>query len=241
MDKFPKPIDFTSIEDEEELQRLMELQNSAMSLWLKGQKGAIEDKFRQYHRRFIDEGIYNRFHGAFYAVLKKLDDDKEFYDNIGDYKEGNNPYCFFTVNLRPEKATESSLIEFKTEFDTWLEKTTYMKDAQYIYSLEQRAEGDEPVHGLHVHILFEKLKHSPSKLQRAFNNKFFDKWVATHAALDYKYISTQKLQEKIAYIMGKKEKSKMPKVLRDIKMKEAYKIKLYENKGFDEIIKWLSE
>lgn len=120
-------------------------------------------------------------------------------------------------------------------------KCTYLKDTQFIYSLEQRSEGDDPVEGLHVHILFEKGKNAPTKLQRAFTNKFFDKYVGTHAALDFKYINNKNYNDKIKYIMGYKETSKMTKVYKDIAIQKGYNIPVYYHQGFqnniDEIIK----
>lgn len=203
---------------------------------LRAQKRAIEDKMAQYYKKLIDEEQYEHFHHTSTCALKALHAEKTKADNIMDVKQGSNPYCFFTVNVKPEKATEGYLREFVEDLNSFMQRCKYFQETQYMYSIEQRSEGAEIMHGLHAHILFEKKDNAPSKLQRAFNNKFFDKWVATHAALDYKYISSDKLQSKIEYIAGIKEPGKMPKVEKDRKIKDAYGIPHFYVKGFEDFI-----
>jgi hypothetical protein len=50
-------------------------------------------------------------------------------------KQGNNPYCFFTINLKPEKATEEYLEEFSEVFKKFIENRALIK-GRYIYSLD---------------------------------------------------------------------------------------------------------
>jgi len=96
----------------------------------------------------------------------------------------------------------------------------YLSDQKHWYALEQRSE-DSDTHGVHCHILFEKGKNPPSKLQRAFKSKFFDKYVGSAACLDYKYITEDKFKDKLDYIKGVKHKDKMGKVEQDIRLRDS--------------------
>lgn len=200
---------------------------------LRAQRRAIEDKLTQYYKKCIDEEQYVVFNGNSACALKKVHKMKRQSDNIMDMKQGKNPYCFFTVNLKPEMNKEANLEDFDKEMKDFTSKCKYINGGQYIYSLEQRSEGSDPMEGLHAHILFEKKDNSPSKLQRAFNNRFFDKWVGTHAALDYKYISEANYQQKIAYVMGLKASPKMAKVDKDRIIKDSHNIPMYYSSGFE--------
>lgn len=230
---FPDLPDF---EDEELGQHNQELFFESKQLIKKAWKRAIEDKMTQHIKKLLDERDYSTAPREHAQTLKTLDKMKERADNIMDVKQGSNPYCFYTINFKPEKNKEDNLLEIEKELKDFTDKCKYLKESNYIYSIEQRSEENDPVDGLHVHMLFEKNSNAPSKLQRAFNNKFFDKWVGTHSALDYKYISESKVNDKIKYILGIKEKGKMAKVERDRKMKDAHGIPRYEHKGFDEQI-----
>lgn len=203
---------------------------------LKAQRRAIEDKLTQYYKKCIDEEQYTVFNGNSVCALKEVHRMKTMSDNIMDVKNGKNPYCFFTVNLKPELSKEENLKDFDSEMKTFTDKCQYIKNGQFIYSLEQRSEGTEPMNGLHAHILFEKKDASPSKIQRAFNNKFFDKWVGTHAALDYKYIDDKKYQQKLEYIMGIKERTKMAKVEKDKIIKTNNGVDHFYHQGFEKEI-----
>lgn len=233
--KFPKfPV---ANEEDPDIQEMYDTYfEEFQKIKIKAQRRAIEDKMTQYYKKLIDEEQYESFHGTAVPVLKQLHSLKTASDNIVDTKQGQNPYCFFTINVKPEKAKENSLEEFSEELKDFTEKQKYLKDVNMMYTIEQRSEGNDEVEGIHCHMLFEKGKNSPSKLQRAFNNKFFDKWVGTHAALDYKYISESRLDSKIEYILGQKETGKMPKVIRDRQMKDAHGLPWYVSRGFEENI-----
>lgn len=222
--------------DEEELLRkeiaFNELIVDFKRLKLKAQKRAIEDKLSQYYKKLIDEKMYDEFEPAAQPILKTVDRLKDITDNIIDSKNGSNTHCFFTINVKPERATENHLGEFHVELKKFFDSCVYTKTA-YVYSIEQRSEGAEDMHGMHCHILFEKLQHSPSKIQRAFQNKFFDKWVGTPASLDYRYGSGDFVCRKAEYILGFKENSKMAKVDKDRKIKDAHRIDWWYSKGKD--------
>jgi hypothetical protein len=102
--------------------------------------------------------------------------------------------------------------------------------------MEQRSEDEEVTTGYHIHILFEKGDASPSKIERAFKNKFFDQYVGTVCALDWRYVKEH--EPKINYILGNKKDEKMPKVRIDRIMKTRLGLPHFENVGFqDEISK----
>lgn len=204
---------------------------------LKAQRRAIEDKLTSYYKKMIDEEQYETFHPCNIVALKTLHKTKKIADNIIDVKQGKNPYCFFTVNLKPEMATEEHIEAFDQEMRNFTEKCKYLQNSNFVYSIEQRSEHAESVHGIHAHILFEKKDNSPSKLQRAFQNRFYDKWIGSPAALDYRYVGENKKLEKMEYILGYKSKDKMEKVFKDRKIKDAHNMKWYNNtEGFQKFV-----
>lgn len=128
--------------------------------------------------------------------------------------------------MKPEY--DNKLGEIDEVMNDFAQKSKYIGN-DYIYSVEQRSEDPtQGSHGTHVHILFKKHDNAPSKIQRAFTNKFFDKYVGTHAALDFRYL---KEPSKIEYIKGNKEKSKMPKVLIDRAIKDRLSIPHWRARG----------
>lgn len=194
-------------------------------------KQAIKDKYTQYYKRLIDEEQYQYLPSYTAPDLKKLHKLKTTVENITDLKEGKNPYCFFTVNFKPEY--DNKIEEIDTVMTEFTKKCTYFNDNKFAYSIEQRSEDDD-TKGVHCHILFEKGKIAPSKLQRAFKTKFFDKYVGTHAALDYKYIPEDKLKSKLEYLLGIKVKEKMSKVYQDRRLRKEKGILQYHTKGYEE-------
>lgn len=226
--KFPTAVD-TSTMDEEDIELFAEGRKLFNALKEKAQRRAIEDKMTQYYKKMIDEEDYSQFSPKATPVLKELHELKTQSEAYTDTKEGKNDYAFFTINLKPEVNKEENLEAFDDTMKDFTENCKYLKDNDYIYAIEQRSE-NECVDGLHAHILFKKNDIAPSKLQRAFKNKFFDKWCSA-AALDYRYIKTEKLQQKIDYIKGIKEEPKMLKVKRDIEMKKRHDIPMYYEKG----------
>lgn len=207
------------------------------NLWLKSQKRAIEDKLTSYFKKCIDYDEYDDFHSSTKLIIESLKPLKDKTNEIYDVKNGKNPFCFFTVNFKPE-FQESDVAELFEVCQSFFSTTTYVKNGQYIWSLEQRSETDE-TNGYHIHILFEKRDNSPSKIERAFKSKFFDKYVGTVASLDWKYVKESK--EKIKYIMGYKADAKMPKVRIDRIMKDRLGLPYYENQGFQDEISKIKE
>ena len=196
-------------------------------LVLKAQKRAVEDKLTQYYKRLIDEKMYEHFHVGGVSVLQRLDGLQDICNNIMDVKQGKNQWCFFTINFK-ENTTINEANLIMVEFSR---KCKFVTGLSYIYSIEQRAEEGIEV-GTHVHILFDKNNNPPSKIQRAFTTFFFDKYVGTHAALDWKYIGEGKLlKDKVKYIMGIKKTEKMPKVINDRKLKDSYGLDWYVVNG----------
>jgi hypothetical protein len=114
-------------------------------------KKAIADKCLQYYKAQLSEEVFTEFGPIYNKALKYLCVMKVVSDNVTDVKQGKNPYCFFTINLKPDKATEEYLEEFSEFFKKFVDNCALIK-GQYIYSLEQRSEGDEPMNGLHVNI-----------------------------------------------------------------------------------------
>lgn len=203
----------------DQLSELTEFNN----LVLKAQKRAVEDKLTQYYKRLIDEKMYDKFSDAAQMVLDRLDGLQDICNNIVDHKQGKNAWCFFTVNFKEG----FSMNEAYSVMEIFRDKCKFVSGLQFIYSVEQRAEEGVEV-GTHVHILFEKSNNPPSKIQRAFTTYFFDKYVGTHAALDYKYGFPEKvLKDKVKYIMGIKKTEKMAKVHNDRRLKDAYGIPWY--------------
>jgi hypothetical protein len=160
-------------------------------------------------------------------------------DEIEDLKHGNNSHCFFTINFKPDSQDMENVEEVMQDFT---KKCSFVKD-DFVYAIEQRSEEIETAGtGTHVHILFAKHNNAPSKIQRAFKTKFFDKYVANAAALDYRYITPDKVQQKLEYIMGVKTKEKLPKVYIDRQIREQKKVKdIYPSDYYISQINELSE
>lgn len=215
----------------EQLSELTDFNN----LVLKAQKRAVEDKLTQYYKRLIDEKMYDRFSDSAQMVLDRLDGLQDICNNIIDHKQGKSAWCFFTVNFKEG----FSMNEAYSVMEIFRVKCKYINGLQFIYSVEQREE-DGPERGTHIHILFEKNNNPPSKIQRAFTSYFYDKYVGTHAALDFKYGFPQNiLKDKVKYIMGIKKPEKMAKVFNDRRLKESYHIPwfiLEENGLLDELV-----
>ena len=184
----------------------------------------------------IDEEQYQVFNATAAVILPTLHNLKELTENIFDVKNGKNQYCFFTVNFKPEY--DSKIEEISDMMKEWTNKCIYLKD-NYLYSIEQRSETSDSITGIHIHILFKKNDKPPTKIKRAFVQKFFDKYVGTHASLDFKFICDS--LPKIKYILGVKEKKKMPKVYMDRVFKDSYQLPYWDNIGYDEEIKNITD
>lgn len=199
------------------------------ALILRAQKRAVEDKLTQYYKRLIDEKMYDKFNEAAAMVLERLDGLQDICNNIMDVKQGKNDWCFFTINFKEG----FSMNDVSSIMETFVNKCKFVNGISHIYSVEQRAEEGAEV-GTHVHILFNKNNNPPSKIQRAFTTYFFDKYVGTHAALDWKYLGTEKvLKDKVKYIMGYKKPEKMAKVVNDRRLKDSYGLDWWRCYGDD--------
>lgn len=198
--------------DEEELLEFQQVMGELHDIKLKAIKTAIKDKYTQYYKKLIDEEQYEHFPSYCEMELRKLHKLKVKADNITDIKQGNNSHAFFTVNFKPDCQDFENIHEVMNDFTT---KCKFVKD-DFMYAIEQRSEELESAgSGAHVHILFKKGDNAPSKIERAFKQKFFDKYVGNPAHLDYRYITSDKVEEKMSYILGIKKKEKMCKVLID--------------------------
>lgn len=173
----------------------------------KAQRRAIEDKLTSYYKRAIDEGQYEVFSSSAALILQDVDRLRIMTNNIMDVKQNNNPWCFYTINFKAEY--DDKFTEVYELMEKFTAKCVYLND-NCIYAIEQRQEEpSESSHGTHVHIAFPKGNNPPSKIQRAFSTKFFDKYVGSNAALDYRYVKD--VTPKIEYIMGNKRKRRCQK------------------------------
>lgn len=225
---FPK-FDMSEYDDDdiEEFQKMI---NELRDIKHKAIKTAIKDKYTQYYKKLIDEEMYEQFPGYCGEELQRLHKVKQKADNITDVKQGNNTHCFFTINFKEDQQNMENIHEVMEDFT---KKSSFVKD-DYAYAIEQRSEEMEHAgKGSHVHILFKKGSNAPSKIQRAFKTKFFDKYVGTPAALDYRYIKDDKVEEKLKYICGIKQKEKMPKVIVDRIHRKNLKIPDVITNGYD--------
>lgn len=215
---------------DDDIAQYVTTQSEFDSLVMKAQKRAIEDKLTQYYKKMIDEELYQVFPTYAGGALRRVHDLKQQTDNIYDTKNGKHEYCFYTVNFKPEY--DNKLDEVDKLLKEFANSQKYVKD-NFCYTIEQRSEGDEPS-GVHCHILFKKGDFSPSKISRAFKNKFFDKYVGTPASLDYRY--TNDYLEKLRYILGLKKSEKMRKVYADRRIRVTHGLLHYYNNGFDQEI-----
>lgn len=198
---------------------------------------AVSDKMTTYIKKLIDNDMYESIDLGFgedndnriMDVMKQL---KEKTDNILDVKNGNSHYCFFTINYMESLKAD----EVYNSFKEFVAKSVYIRDLNYIWTMEQRSEVSGEEHGFHIHIVFEKSDNAPSKIQRAFKTRFFDKYVGTPQSLDYKYLKCPR--NKIKYCLGIKDEEKMPKIRVDRKYKVAQGYPIYCSNGeeFQKII-----
>jgi hypothetical protein len=197
---------------------------------------AIKDKYTQYYKKCIDDEHYKAFPKYTGDELRKIHKMKRTADNITDLKQGNNTHCFFTVNFKPEFSTEEKAQEVDKELAEFMDKCKFTGD-KYMYAIEQRGETPDTVNGIHAHILFEKGSNAPSKIQRAFKTKFFDKYVGSPACLDYRYITQDRVDQKIDYMLGVKQKDKMVKVNNDRIIRPLWGIKQFYQNNMYSLIK----
>lgn len=230
------PIFDISKYDDSEIAQFSEMNVEFNNLLLTAQKTAIKDKFTQYYKKLIDEEQYTDFHATAGHVLQRLHKLKIKADNITDIKQGKNSHCFYTINFKPEfSETNEKITEIEKELKDFSEKCKYVGD-KFAYAIEQRSEDIEKINGVHCHILFEKGENAPSKIQRAFKNKFFDKFVGSPACLDYRYITSDKFNDKLKYILGLKHKDKLSKVKIDRQLRKNLGIKQIYTKGYEDLI-----
>lgn len=203
---------------------MLELRTEFDKLILRAQKRAVEDKLTQYYKRLIDEKMFDRFNEAAQPVLERLGELQDVNNNIFDVKNGKSNWCFFTINFKPG----FSMLDVEAVMEQFCKKYKMLRENDYVYSVEQRTEDGVAEEGVHAHILFPK-KLAPSKILPEVNKFFFDKYVGTHAALDFKFTNDQ--VAKLKYILGIKEKAKMPKVYQDRRFKDNYKMPWWRAQG----------
>lgn len=213
-------MEITTTPDERELMENIQLSVDFSKLKIKAQMTAIKDKLTQYYKKLIDEGMYDEFHPSTENIMRDVKSLRETTNNVYDVKQGKSTHGFFTVNFKPEM---KCMAEADEVIKKYLTKSNLIKD--YTYAIEQRSEEGEP-EGIHAHILFDKIE-APSKYKTGFVKHFFDKYVGTHAALDFRYVSGESVRQKTEYIMGFKTKEKMPKVLHDRRIKKGLRISDY--------------
>lgn len=204
-------------------------QFEATDLMIKAVRRAVSDKLSTYYKKLIDNDCLELCLGYGTEndnrILDTLKELKLKTDNILDCKNGALKHCFFTINFQ-EGITPEEIVNVMRDF---CQKCAYLKQADYVWSLEQRSEVQGEEHGFHVHICFTKDDNAPSKIQRAFKTKFFDKYVGNPNCLDYKYIDDP--ANKIKYILGYKDENKMAKVIIDRLYKKANGIRDYYSSG----------
>lgn len=210
---------------------------SAQELIVKAARRAVSDKLSTYYKKLIDEDLFDDINLGYgndnAIVLDILKELKGKTDNILDTKNGKLNYCFYTVNFQ-ESITPSQIVEVMNEFTS---NSSYLSKSEFIWSIEQRSEVLGEEFGFHVHIVFTKDKYPPSKLQRAFKGKFFDKYVGNPSCLDYKYLECPR--KKIKYILGiKDEAEKMAKVAIDKvwRLSEGFQQSYLQGENFKKIV-----
>lgn len=210
--------------------------NEYYALHKKALKSAVSKFLTAKYEVMIAEGLYDQLPDTMDLILKECDRVKDICKKVEDIKHGDCPWIFVTINLKPERASEEWLNPFALDLEKWTGRCTQIPGA-FLYSIEQRSEEDEAVHGLHAHLIMEREKIPFSKIKRAFNTHFFDKWVGNHNAIHFVHIKDPAVkQQKIDYILGQKQKDKMEKVRKDKVIRQKYNIPNFFNRKFDEEI-----
>lgn len=222
---------------------LTDYQSKSDDKWLltndfvqKAKLKALSSKLHTMYMKLFDEDQMDEFtslgFGEYDKVLiEGMSKLKVKCDNIQDVKQGKNPWCFFTINFKPDVSVEA----ITTVMADFVKKSTHLNTSRYMYVLEQRGTLGEEFSGFHVHILFEKGEIAPSKLQRTFKTKFFDKYVGNPSCLDYKFIAES--EGRIKYMLGfKKDKEKVGKCDNDKLFREHHKVETYYQQGLEKEI-----
>lgn len=187
-------------------------------------KRAVIDKLTTYYKKLIDEELWDEVYQYDHPVKETLKELKGKTDAILDTKNGKMNWCFFTINFR-EDISHEEIINVVKKF---CETCKYLDD--YLWTIEQRSTEKGIYSGFHVHMLFSKNGNPPSKIQRAFKTKFFDKYVGNPSCLDYKYVENP--EKRIKYILGDKDdKEKMQKCQIDNEFRELYGYQRYYVQG----------
>lgn len=202
----------------------------------KARERAISDKLTTYYKKLIDEDMIDELYPGDNKpkVLEVLKDLKQKTDTILDTKNGKMNWCFFTINFKAD-VNHEDIVSVMKDF---CKKCKFIDT--YMWSIEQRSEDSQMFHGFHVHILFQKDGNPPSKIQRAFKTKFFDKYVGTSCALDYKYVENP--DKRIKYILGlKDDKEKDAKIAVDKIFRELYGYQRYYAEGKCEFLEMVEK
>lgn len=187
-------------------------------------KRAVIDKLTTYYKKLIDEEMWDELYQYETPVVEVLKDLKQKTDAVLDTKNGKMNWCFFTINFK-EDISHEEIVNVMKKF---CETCKYLDN--YLWTIEQRSEEQGKYSGFHIHILFSKNGSPPSKIQRAFKTKFFDKYVGNPSCLDYKYVENP--DKRIKYILGdKNDKEKLVKVKIDNEFRELYGYQRYYVQG----------
>lgn len=185
---------------------------------------AVIDKLTTYYKKLIDEEMWDEIYQYETPVIDVMKDLKQKTDAILDTKNGKMNWCFFTINFK-EDISHEEIMDVMKKF---CETSKYLDN--YLWTIEQRSMEKGSYSGFHIHILFSKNGNPPSKIQRAFKTKFFDKYVGNPSCLDYKYVENP--EKRINYILGNKDdKEKLIKCKIDEEFRELYGYQRYYVQG----------
>lgn len=182
---------------------------------VEGARRALKDEIYNNFKILIRNGMYDELPGIHPNVLEFTKTLKQKCDNILDLKKGAFGWCWFTISFKPE-IEHSEIVDV---FNKFVNKTKFVNT--YMWSIEQRSDDIENTHGYHIHILFDKEKNAPSKIERAFRTKFVGKYCEKDKHVYDTY--TDKVEHKIKYILGiKDDKEKDEKIATDKAFREKF-------------------
>lgn len=160
-------------------------------------------------RNFLEEG----------TIPYQPDDpvQVELLHNAADAACTKSPYIFLTVNPRPEVSLEG----FRKKIEKFVNRKCI--DAyQYVYEVRKK-EGEE-YKGLHCHILLRYIC-KPYDFKRGAKNTFKTICdVNNPQILNFRYIDSNDLIQKINYMKGEKQDKKLPAVKLTQEYRKKFKL-----------------
>lgn len=205
-------IDLLDTEQLETCMKNMNLYHSRKSI---AKNKAEEEFYLKQERLKIQLGFNASIPDYEYAEMERLQELQS------KKKQDSSPnYCVF-VTVSPQNGSFNGFEDLRSRVEKCVQKYWI---TEYAYCFEQRKEEilepDNPLQGLHSHILIKKNSMTPKHIIREITSTFKSKDYV--ARLDFKWKKKEWIPDKIAYMQGEKTgEGKLEKTLVDKTMRQT--------------------